>query len=139
MENIQIRNHEQLIEQIALLKAERDIQETEIKTRFEALVDSLRPLNIIKSALLGIGKDDDIQNEFAKTGLGIGVNMIVDKLFGKNGFKNFVKAFFIKGTLTTLINHNISKITSTVKSYIADLTHPNGETEEIEKNQTEED
>lgn len=139
MENIQITKHKDIAAQIALLKAERTLLETEMKTKFDALVDSLRPVNLIKEALFDLGKDHDVQNEFAKTGLGIGVNYVVDKFVGNNGVKSFIKSFFIKGALTTMINHNIAKISSVVKNYISDLTHQDDETEENQTEQTEEE
>lgn len=139
MENIQITKHKDIAAQIALLKAERFIQETEMRIKFDALVDSLRPVNLIKEALFDLGKDEDVQNEFAKTGIGIGVNFVVDKFVGNNGVKSLIKSFFIKGALKTLINHNISKISSVVKNYVADLTHQDDETEENQTEQTEEE
>jgi hypothetical protein len=113
MGNSGLSNHKELTLRIAQLKVEKHRQEQELKTAFSELIHSFHPVEMIKETVHELATDREVQMDLTKVGLNIGVNFIIDKIFGKNKSpKDELGSAFIESIANSLINKNMPNIFS---------------------------
>lgn len=113
MGNPGLSNHQELTLRIAQLKVEKHRQEQELKIAFNDLIQSFHPVTMIKETVHELATDREVQMDLTKVGLNLGVNFIVDKIFGKNKSpKGELGSAFIESIANSLISQNMPKIFS---------------------------
>ncbi len=116
MENIDIYDHATLLIRIRQLRADKKIQEEELKCRFSEFVDTLNPLAIVKGSLHDLASDKEIQFDLAKVALNMGSNLIIDQVFGKyRSIKGFFSSVLVENISNGFINSGAIKILSLFK------------------------
>lgn len=107
-----ILTHSDLLLRLAELKAEQAIREEGLKELFKELVSSLNPGVFFKAATVQHQTPD-----FAKTGLNMLVNLITGFILGKNrSIKGYLSAVMVEKFTSSLIDHNLISIISTITS-----------------------
>lgn len=130
MRNIEISSYEDLVLRIMYLKDQKLEQEIELKRTFKDIVSQINPITIIKDSVLGIIKDKEIQYGLASIGINMGINFIVDKVFGKNkSVKGFWSSLLVETFTGTYVTENMPKIIAGISS----LMHRKPEEEPAEE------
>lgn len=117
MRNIEISSYEDLVLRIMYLKDQKLEQEIELKRTFKDLVSQINPITIIKDSILGMINDKEIQYGLASTGINMGINFIVNKIFGKNrSVKGFLSSLMVEVFTGTYVTENMPKIIAGISS-----------------------
>jgi hypothetical protein len=113
MENKDITTHAELKMQIMQLRAEKFQQEDDLRQRFREFVYTIHPLSMMKKSLHDMAVDREVQFDFAKVGLNMGANFIIEKVLGKNNsIKGFIGSILTEKLSGSFINNNLPKIMS---------------------------
>lgn len=113
MENNEISGYAGLKFRILELRAEKSMQEQEIRNKFRELADNLDPILIVKRRLHEMAGDKELQVDLLQVGLNIGSNFIINRVLGKNrSIKGFISALLFQQLSALLINKNMSGIIS---------------------------
>ena len=84
MKNLQNNYHDALLQKINFLKAELQVQEVEIKFQFNDIVDSIKPIAILKQSIATLTNDNEIKIGVAKLAINLGTNYVIDTFINKN-------------------------------------------------------
>ncbi len=76
-----IHNRASLRDAIIQLESKKKFQEAELVSQFHATRESLKPLNLAKSAFTQITEMPDLTQSILKTAAGIGAGLVSKKLF----------------------------------------------------------
>ena len=111
MNRPQISNLADLELHVQHLKTQKRQQETELKTTFNELIDTLNPVSIAKESLHKLAGDLEVQFDVVKMGLNVGANLIIDKVLGKHqSIKGFLSSIVMEKLSTIVINNNATDI-----------------------------
>ncbi len=111
MNRPQISNLADLELHVQHLKTQKRQQETELKTTFNELIDTLNPISIAKQSLHELAGDLEVQFDVVKMGLNVGANLIIDKVLGKHqSIKGFLSSIVMEKLSTIVINNNATDI-----------------------------
>ncbi len=72
--------NELLDESIQLLEAKRDLEVIQLKLELNELVESLKPINIIKDTLKKVTNSTDIKEGIGKTAIGLASGLLVKNI-----------------------------------------------------------
>ena len=111
MNRPQISNLAELELHVQYLKTQKRQQETQLKTTFNELIDTLNPVSIAKESLHKLAGDLEVQFDVVKMGLNVGANLIIDKVLGKHqSVKGFLSSIVMEKLSTIVINNNATDI-----------------------------
>jgi hypothetical protein len=103
-----ITNHTQLMYTIMQVNAARADQEDEVKYKLKELYYSLQPATLLKQAFGKILHSPDTQKNLAQTGLALGTEFLISKIFKRGGS--------VKGFLTSLLVEKVASYALNSKS-----------------------
>ena len=107
-----IVSHSDLLQQLAGLKLQQEFQEEELKGLFGEFISTIN-LGVIFKAATNHQQTPDI----AKMGLTMLVNLITGFVLGKNrSIKGYLSSVMVEKFTTSLIDHNLISIISTISS-----------------------
>jgi hypothetical protein len=129
-----IISHIELQLRIANLRAEKLMQEEELKRNFTAVIHGLYPSTLLKEAVNKVANDEDLQKDMAKAGIGIGTNFLIKHLLKKHNIKRVLSAALLEIISPLLIN-NAPKMISGIKQWL----HLNGNESHFEQEESIED
>lgn len=129
---MKISNVQELEEAIFKLESKKLQQKDELTSEFKSTVESLKPMNLIKSSLHKINKNH-LAKTVLKTAGGIGVALLTNKMTGgtfkPRGTKSVVGSL-VKSTLGAAVLNNSDKIkaygTAIIKNFFGNkkkITH----------------
>ena len=81
MQQIEILNHDDLLERIKGLRLEKTERESELITSIKIEIESFDQMKVIKRYIQEIASDNEIKSNLAKIGINIGVKFLVNKFF----------------------------------------------------------
>lgn len=117
MENSGLSNHTELKLRISQLKVEKHRQEEELKITINEFIHSFHPATLIKETVHELATDREVQMDLTKVGLNIGINFIIEKIFGKDkSSKGVLGSVFAETIASTLISQNMPKIFSGISN-----------------------
>lgn len=109
MDNLEIKDHTDLMIRIQLLKEKKFRQETEIKQIFKKFANSHDPINILKGSIKAITADREIQSNLLKASINTGVHFLVGRVFNRNHpIKDFLSSVMIEKISTKLTDINFT-------------------------------
>jgi hypothetical protein len=121
-----INNHTDLKLRIMHLNALKEEQEEKLKYDFKKLYYSLQPATLIKNTLSNTVSDPDVQFNLAKTGVGIGLDLLIGKLLGKNkSIRGFISSFIFQKASHFLLEKHGDKIVNGISEVIQIFKHQN--------------
>jgi hypothetical protein len=101
-----ITNHSELLRQIAVLRADKNVQEVKLERTFKELANTLNFLSLFKSK-----SNRDQPLEFAKQGVTMAMDLIIDLIYGKNkGFKGFISSVLVEKIINFIIDHKFNDV-----------------------------
>lgn len=109
---MQINNSRELEQIILELEAAKKLQQQELLTQFHVAVDSLRPMNLIKSSLGKIASPHMVSTVL-KTAGSIGIGLLTNKIGGVGMASSGIKTFMggvVKQSVTSTVLGNVDKI-----------------------------
>ncbi len=113
MEKILITNHSELLLRIAVLKVDKDIQEVKLKHTFKELATTLNILGLFKSKT-----NTDQPLDFAKQGVTMAMDLIIDMIFGKKrGLKGFISSVMVEKVVNYIIENKFNDIISLITGF----------------------
>ena len=118
---MKINNSQELEKMIAELEAKQKMQQQELLKQFHVALESLRPMNLIKSSLGKIASPH-LVGSVLKTAGSIGIGLLTNKIGGiglaSSGIKTFMGGV-VKQSVTSTLLENIDKI----KAYGTAIMH----------------
>ena len=118
---MKINNSQELEKMIAELEAKQKMQQQELLKQFHVALESLRPMNLIKSSLGKIASPH-LVSSVLKTAGSIGIGLLTNKIGGiglaSSGIKTFMGGV-VKQSVTSTLLENIDKI----KAYGTAIMH----------------
>lgn len=118
---MKINNSQELKEMIVELEAKQKMQQQELLTQFHVALESLRPMNLIKSSLGKIASPH-LVSSVLKTAGSIGIGLLTNKIGGiglaSSGIKTFMGGV-VKQSVTSTLLGNVDKI----KAYGTAIMH----------------
>ena len=90
---MEINNVVQLREAIAILQAEKELNKKILLDQFHDTYDSLKPVNLIKSAFHKVTQLPDIANKVIATSAGLGAGVLSKKILVGNPTNIFKRIF----------------------------------------------
>jgi hypothetical protein len=78
---ISISNKKQLDEAIHQLERQSAMQEQELRERYEKVITSVTPFNILKTVFHSISDSPELKNSAVNTALGLGTGYVARKLY----------------------------------------------------------
>ena len=109
---MKINNSQELEKMIAELEAKQKMQQQELLKQFHVSLESLRPMNLIKSSLGKIASPH-LVSSVLKTAGSIGIGLLTNKIGGiglaSSGIKTFMGGV-VKQSVTSTLLENIDKI-----------------------------
>jgi hypothetical protein len=119
MKKTVIFGHQQLTLQILQLKADKFIQEEELKETAQDFMASLTPATLFKKSFQELAKDKEVQLDLAKVGLTLSANLIIDRALGKHkSVKGLLNSLLAENAISTFIKKNGDSIVSGIKGLI---------------------
>ena len=109
---MKINNSQELEQKIGELEAAKTLQQHELLTQFHVAIDSLRPMNLIKSSLSKIASPH-LVSTVLKTACSIGIGLLTNKIAGVGLASSGIKTFMggvVKQSLTSTVLGNVDKI-----------------------------
>lgn len=107
-----IVSHSELLQQLAGLKLQQEFQEDELKGLLGEFISTINLGVIFKSAT-----NHQQTPDIAKMGLTMLVNLITGFVLGKNrSIKGYLSSVMVEKFTTSLIDHNLISIISTISS-----------------------
>lgn len=118
---MKINNSQELEKMIVELEAKQKMQQQELLNQFHVALESLRPMNLIKSSLGKIASPH-LVSSVLKTAGSIGIGLLTNKIGGiglaSSGIKTFMGGV-VKQSVTSTLLENIDKI----KAYGTAIMH----------------
>ncbi len=112
---MKISNIAELEDAIVRLEIKKLEQKKEMSAEFRSTVESLKPINLLKSSFRSIDKSH-VAKTFLKTAGGIGIGLLTNKLTGgtikPHGVKSVIGSLVKSSVATALLNN-----TDKVKAY----------------------
>ena len=109
---MKINNSQELEKMIAELEVKQKMQQQELLKQFHVALESLRPMNLIKSSLGKIASPH-LVSSVLKTAGSIGIGLLTNKIGGiglaSSGIKTFMGGV-VKQSVTSTLLENIDKI-----------------------------
>ena len=107
-----LSQNELLDERIKLLKIKQNHDFENLKNRFDATLESLKPINIVKETIADFKKSKDIKNSLFESALGIAGGYVTRKmLVGKSsGMLKKITATIIQYIVSNFITNKAEKI-----------------------------
>ena len=119
MEKIIIRNHQELLARIQVLRQEKIMREEELKISVREFVTSLNPLLLIKDSLHQLANDKEVRLDLGKVGLNIATSFIFDRLLGRQGsVKGFLSSLLMEKLAALTISKNGTPIIEGLRKWI---------------------
>lgn len=84
MQQVELLNHEELLERINILRIEKLEREIALKATLKEAIDSFDQMKVIKGYIQEIASDSEIKSNLAKIGVNIGVKFLLKKFFSPN-------------------------------------------------------
>lgn len=107
-----------LTEQIKQLKEKEALQHQMLKDEANALLQSLKPASLVKSAVSSIANSKNLTQNIVDTSLGIGAGLLAKKLYlrgSKNIFKKLA-GFVLQNVTTGLVSRKMPDIREKISS-----------------------
>jgi hypothetical protein len=128
-----ITSYEALRARIDYLDTIKEAQEEALKADFKQVLESLQPVNLLKSAVENIKQDRDLKNQAGELGLSLGLDFLVDKLFKKNSSTGaYIKATLVEQVAAFVLDRYGDKIEALVRR-LTDKLRSLLKTDSIEK------
>lgn len=128
-----ISNYLALKQQIAVLESQKETQELVLKANFQAVYQSIQPVNLLKNALLRVREE----NEAAGTMAGdAGIDFVVGKIFKKDASGGEALKSLILGEILHVLYHKyhdrIHEFIGKMTEKLIDFVNPEKNEEEKE-------
>ncbi len=115
MVNTHIINHAELLVRISDLKAEKEVQEEELKITLRGLFSAMNLISLFK----GTPIKNEQPLELVKLGVNKVVDLIIDFTLGRNrSLKGFLSSVLVEKFTTSLINNNLINIITAFSSML---------------------
>jgi hypothetical protein len=112
MEKVIITNHTQLLERIAELKKQKNVQELELQDTFKEIALTLNLVSLFKKSTT-----DNRPLDLAKSGVNMVLDLIIDLSLGKyRSIKGYLSAVMVERFTAMLVESNILTIISGIQS-----------------------
>jgi hypothetical protein len=112
MEKVIITNHTQLLERIAELNKQKDVQEIELQDTFKEIALTLNLVSLFKKSTT-----DNRPLDLAKSGVNMVLDLIIDLSLGKyRSIKGYLSAIMVERFTAMLVESNILTIISGIQS-----------------------
>ena len=114
-----ISEYENLREAISLLKKKRQVEKNLIKEQCHVIIESIKPMNLIKGAIKDMGSSD-IKGNITDALIGIGTGYLSKMLF-VGGSHNLIKkglGALLQSGVTNVAANNSDKIKSAAGSVV---------------------
>ncbi len=102
-----LTSNQTIDEAIALLKIKSDNQFIDLKQKFNIMLESIKPLNIIKETLHEVSASSEIKDGIERTAVGIASGLLVKKVMYRNSDTTLKKLANI--ALQVLVPYLIAK------------------------------
>jgi hypothetical protein len=104
-----IASTSELKEAIQQLEYQQAMQLELLKDQFHSLVESLKPVNVIRSTISDLAKSPDLLREIVNTTIGLSAGSLTRKIFARAYKANPIKKFLVGNLLQFGITHLITK------------------------------
>lgn len=112
MEKVIITNHTQLLERIAELNKQKNVQEIELQDAFKEIALTLNLVSLFKKATT-----ENSPLDLAKSGVNMVLNLIIDLSLGKyRSIKGYLSAIMVERFTAMLVESNLLTIISGIQS-----------------------
>ena len=92
-ENTNIVSYAELQLRINDLRNVKKQEEADLKNTFSVFKQSLNPTSILKKTIHNLTQDKEVQGDIIKSGLNMGVDILINKFFGKySSVKGFINS-----------------------------------------------
>lgn len=81
MQQVELTNHQELLERIHALRIEKLEKESVLKEIIKETIDSFDQMKLIKGYIQEIASDNEIKSNLTKIGVNIGVKFLLKKFF----------------------------------------------------------
>ncbi|MEO6190586.1 MAG: hypothetical protein ABIO44_09800 [Saprospiraceae bacterium] len=100
---------------MSLLETKREIELHELKERFHAVQESVRPINLIKDTFKALTVPPDLNNGISKTLIGVASAFLVKKVLFRNSYNplKIITSIAVQTITSSLAIKNSDKIKST--------------------------
>lgn len=111
MEHPTISNHEALVLHIQKLRAEKLVQEENLKFAFKELAVTLNPISVIKESLHDLAKNKEVRLDFVKAGANLAITLLLNQVLKKSvGLKGSIGYTLLKMIPPSIIQNSFTKL-----------------------------
>jgi len=107
--------NDSLDEAIVLLELKRDLELLQLKQQLNEVLESLKPINLIKDTFNAVTASPDLKNGIGKTVLGVASGLLVKNILFRNSYNplKVVAGIVLQTVASGLAAKNSDKIKST--------------------------
>ncbi len=107
--------NDSLDEAIALIEIKRDKELIELKEQFNEILESLKPVNLIKDTFKAVSASPDLKNDIGKTALGVASGLLVKNILFRNSHNplKIIASIVLQTVASSFASKNSDEIKST--------------------------